>query len=232
MEEPSAPQWFRCADPSSDLFSVRGDHVSQYRPIAQGDIFNAIPFPIVRHPASEAEGRRKLQERLPPARAWNYDVDAVTAKLGVKLYLGMILPNTCTFYYREEGLRNPLRLVARVREAQQRSEIVPDWDANFDVLPLPNLRGDGADYVVDFYQLAVVEESFLALDGRVAAMTFEGWLTLTRRFVYFMSRAIIPWDDLAEGARQNWQQIEDDEQRHAMTNTPISQQLLAQEDRP
>ncbi|MEK6225789.1 MAG: hypothetical protein AABM40_05765 [Chloroflexota bacterium] len=144
----------------------------------------------------------------------------------------MILPNTCTFYYREEGLRNPLRLVARVREAQQRSEIVPDWDANFDVLPLPNLRGDGADYVVDFYQLAVVEESFLALDGRVAAMTFEGWLTLTRRFVYFMSRAIIPWDDLAEGARQNWQQIEDDEQRHAMTNTPISQQLLAQEDRP
>ena len=57
-------------------------------------------------------------------------------------------------------------------------------------------------------------------------MSFEGWLTLTRRFVYFMTRAIVPWDDLADGAIQNWQEIEDDEQRHRIAGTPISQKLF------
>lgn len=128
-----------------------------------------------------------------------------------KVRLAMLLPHTCEYYEGQAGSRNPIRVLALVRE--RKNERIPDdWDGSFSIFPLPDLLGDGKYYLAQLDTVATVEEAFVTKGNRVAALSFAGWLALHQRLTHFFARVYSRWGELDAGQRPQWDEVARDEQ--------------------
>lgn len=82
--------------------------------------------------------------------------------------------------------------IARVYDAAAKGLAIPDdWDGVFGVCPLPDLRGDGRMWVVDFRTISTVERSYLALEKRVRCLSEYGWAIFRQRLVGAVTRGVV-----------------------------------------
>lgn len=209
MADPPPIRWFR-VDPAKEHY-LEPPAFPESRPLTQGDVLQNIPFPVPKHPDAAADERRQPGfRRVPLLDPLSTDINRIRDSFRMKLRMGMLLPHTCEYYEMQAGPGNPLRVLALVRERSR--EIIPaDWNGAFNLFPLPNLLGDGKEYIAQLDTLVTVEEAFLAKRNRVACLSFEGWLALQQRLTHFFARVVSPWDDLEAGQRPQWSEVERDE---------------------
>lgn len=108
--------------------------------------------------------------------------------------LGIVLTHPCSM--RADGVRLIPRLhVASVATNQQ----IPlrKWsDGHFKVMPLPELNGRHC--VASFEQMGVVNSESLVRDRRIACLSPYGIHLMQQRFIWYLTRFLVPTHRLAE----------------------------------
>ena len=83
----------------------------------------------------------------------------------------------------------PSILVGKIRQGAA----PPDWSAgHFKVMPLPQLRGEGNDYIADFIDLDLVTPGLLNDGTCIASLSLYGVNLLLQRWVHHNSRVVVP----------------------------------------
>lgn len=122
--------------------------------------------------------------------------------------LGIVLTHPCSM--RADGVRLIPRLhVARVASNQQ----IPlgKWgDGHFKVMPLPEL--DGGHYVARFEQMGLVESASLLPEKRIACLSPYGIHLLQQRFIWYLTRFLVPTHRLAEATESVFEEAELEEE--------------------
>ena len=122
--------------------------------------------------------------------------------------LGIVLTHPCSM--RADGVRLIPRLhVARVAASQQIS--LRKWqDGHFKVMPLPEL--DGGHYAVRFEQMGLVESASLLPAKRIACLSPYGIHLLQQRFIWYLTRFLVPTHRLAEATAPVFEEAELEEE--------------------
>ena len=110
--------------------------------------------------------------------------------------LGIVLTHPCSM--RVDGVRLARRLfMVRVSPSE---EIPPSkWGAgNFKVMPLPGLKGE--HHSARFDEMGLVEAVALPTTERVACMTPYGVNLLQQRFIWYLTRFLVPTHRLGEAS--------------------------------
>jgi hypothetical protein len=102
-------------------------------------------------------------------------------------------------------LRPRLTVVAVRKNAKFPAEA---WQGYSSAMPLPNLLGDGANYLADFRDAGPVRSSGLPRATRVAAMTNYGAHVLQQRLAFYHTRFTIDIPTLAETFAPNATELE------------------------
>ena len=122
--------------------------------------------------------------------------------------LGIVLTHPCSM--RADGVRLIPRLhVARVAANQQ----IPlgKWgDGHFKVMPLPEL--DGGHYVARFEQMGLVESASLLPEKRIACLSPYGIHLLQQRFIWYLTRFLVPTHRLAEATESVFEEAQLEEE--------------------
>jgi hypothetical protein len=175
--------------------------VAPDRPIFQGDIFRGVPTVFVAHPAAREAAFAEMPLPLPHEAERPLTAEQVREGIAVDGPRAMVLPHPCDFAEEEKGAAHSVRLVARVMRisdtpfgAKQvaRGQVhhtvwVPDPDHN-EVGP--------HDWVVDLRTATPVDQAFLNVNRRAAALSGPAWIALMRRLTYFYTRMSIALQQL------------------------------------
>ncbi len=208
LQPPPDARWF-ITEPDPGHYFHRGS-VPVARPIVQGDVFRSVPIVLARVPGDPGAARRQMAKRAVLVEPFPMNLDEAARAIRVQFRMAMLLPHTCEFYEKQAGQTNPLRVVALVRERGGQN-IRPDWQGNYNLLPLPNLLRDNVDYVAQLDHISTIEEALLPKQNRMAALSFHGWLALHQRVNHFFTRTYSPWIELEAGHRPLWDEVARDE---------------------
>ncbi len=157
--------------------------MSGARPVFQGDVFDDVPFT--------------------QARAGNTPEGDPT--IVIKRRTVAVTTYPCEMYD-PEGNVGRAQAIALVRSAQGLT-IPPNWDGAWTFCPLPDLRGDGQLYVIDFRAVANVDRSYLTRDKRVRCLSEYGWAIFRQRRALHETRAAIHLEDLLQVGAPTWHEI-------------------------
>lgn len=106
----------------------------------------------------------------------------------------MIIQHPCSM--RAGARLRPRLTVAAIRTRQSiKSE---DWQGYGYAMLLPNLFGDGRDFMADFRDVGAVPSSLLDRSLRIAAITNYGIHILQQRQIYYLTRLDVDIKTLAE----------------------------------
>lgn len=106
----------------------------------------------------------------------------------------MVLSHPCSL--RVDGVRLVDRVQALPVCRHPREIPLHAWKGNFRVMPLPDLRGDGAQYVARLTQFGMVQGQELSFDRRIATLTEVGIGLLQQRFFHNQSRVRVGLDTI------------------------------------
>lgn len=99
----------------------------------------------------------------------------------------MIVQHPCSM---RDGAKLRSRLtVAAVRPSAKIGKI--HWNGYAWAIPLPNMLGDGADFLGDFRDVGSISSEELTRSRRVAALTSYGVHLLHRRMIFYQTRLSI-----------------------------------------
>ena len=142
------------------------------RPVFQGDIFDDVPFVKARS-------------------AGRVDLDPNVA---IERRMIAVIGYPCDVY--DGGRLVKVQAIAPVVDAAKRG-IPTSWDGAFNLFPLPDLRGDGHMYAVDFRATSNVDASYLARENRLVSLSQTGWGLFRLRLVLSLTRVVVSasvWD--------------------------------------
>jgi len=159
--------------PVGELYDYHGsDGAPLWLPYQQGDVFSGVSI-----------------ADLPPAK-------------GADEGFVMLFMHPCTM---REGasLRSHLTVV-RVKCESDR-KVVDDparWERRNKVMPLPDLRGDGAStHFADFMEISTIDSGRLPRTNRIAQLSAAGRVHLQHRIVFHLTRYAPHLDDIAAATR-------------------------------
>lgn len=165
----------------SELYHCRGEAVERTRPIYQGDVFANVPWPML---SSD-----------PPITGPSL-VEFETRTV-------LVLPHPCQCYKGDE-LRN-LLTVAPVVELENWSYFGSGSRKGKDRFGLPDLHGiPGSKHAADFSALLSIPSRWLALDSRIACLSWKGYGLLAKRILGFQLRADYPLSDTMRYTSGEW----------------------------
>ena len=122
--------------------------------------------------------------------------------------LGIVLTHPCSM--RADGVRLAPRLhMARVVVSQE----IPlkKWqDGHFKVMPLPELAGE--HHTVRFDDMGLVESASLLPERRIACLSPYGIHLLQQRFIWYLTRFLVPTHRLAEATAAVFEEAELEEE--------------------
>ena len=122
--------------------------------------------------------------------------------------LGIVLTHPCSM--RAEGVRLVPRLhMARV-DASQEIPLRKWQGGHFKVMPLPELAGE--HHAARFEEMGLVESASLLSERRVACLSPYGIHLLQQRFIWYLTRFLVPTHRLAEATAAVFEEAELEEE--------------------
>jgi hypothetical protein len=112
----------------------------------------------------------------------------------------------CDIYRHDNHELFKIQPVAIVRSGR-RDNISPDWKGGYGVCPLPNLRGDGEMWLVDFSVISNIDRRYLVEDNRIAALSEPGWTAFRQRLILAATRITVRPEKILDDGRALWSEV-------------------------
>ena len=169
-----------------DAYLDRGDApMRSHRPLLQGDVLIDVPLALIKRFKEDPE-------------YVGTESEVFVAMLG----------HPCASYAGGELVQQ--QTIAQVRElggASGSAPFVAPWDSHWHLFPLPDLLGDGRDFVVDFRRIGTTHASNLR-DKRIACLSHEGLTGFQRRYAKHSIRADLDESEWHRVVTQYWNEFE------------------------
>lgn len=179
--EPDENSW---QPPAAPYLEVGDAGIRPQRPVAQGDVFEDVPLPLV--------AKKDQQDGDVPK---------------IKRTHVMMLGNTCS-------LRGGSRLatsqnVALVRPAKEGevTRFQESWANSLFLLPLPGFI-DEELWVADLRSIGTLHFREIQLEKRIACLSHEGLAAMQSRYADHSVRASLPVSQRVEDTQEVWNELE------------------------